>query len=245
MKIRIFVAPFAIALLSIADEPAALKKTTVPGWGTCINPAGDCKFSAENGTLKITVPGFDNPHDLGPELGNTTAPRVVQPVAGDFVIQVKITGEFEPGDESTQPGRTGYTGAGLVVFADENNFVRLERATLHGQGDESHPYTNFEIRVDGQIERFGTTGDLPTDKDKPTWLRLERKGNQMLGAMSQDGENWTYGEPKNLRAQAWSGNNIVAGVAAISTSRRMFTPTYSAFSLQQGAKPKTEKSQSK
>ena len=40
---------------------------------------------------------------------------VVQPVAGDFVIQVRVGGEFQPGAESTQPGRTGYTGAGLVV----------------------------------------------------------------------------------------------------------------------------------
>jgi len=243
MKIRTIVALIAIALPGVADEPAP-KKITIPGWGTCINPAGDCQFNAVNGALKITIPGFDNPHDLSPELASTTAPRVVQSVVGDFVIQVKITGDFEPGDESTQSGRTGYTGAGLVVFADENNFVRLERATLQHQGDESHPYTNFEIRVDGQLERIGTTGDLPTEQDKPTWLRLERKGNQMIGAMSHDGENWTYGEPKKLRAEAWNGNNIVAGVAAISTSKRMFTPTYSAFSLQQGAKPETRKPQS-
>lgn len=244
MRIRTLLALLTIGLTTLADESTP-KKEAIAGWGTAIDPAGDCKFKAADGKLMITVPGTDKPHDLSPELASSTAPRVLQPVRGDFVIQVRVDGEFQPGDESTQAGRTGYTGAGLVVFADQGNFVRLERATLHHQGDEEKPYTNFEIRVDGRLERIGTTGDLPTEWDKPTWLRLERKGQQLLGAMSHDGEHWTYGEPKELRAEAWTRDEIVAGVAAISTSRNPFVPTYSAFSIQQGAKPNTGSVESK
>ena len=223
----------------LSDKPAAQMPTPrmeiLSGWGTAIDPAGDCTFEKADGKLTISVPGSEKAHNLSPEKTNTTAPRVVQPIAGDFVIQVRVDGEFQPGAESTEPTRRGYTGAGLVVIADENNLVRLERATLWG-GGKPRPYTNFEIRVDGKLERFGNTGDLPTEADKPTWLRLERKGSQMLGAMSQEGEHWTYGTPKELRAEAWSQNNIVAGVAAISNSRDTFAPTYSAFSIQQDAK---------
>ena len=240
MKIHPFLALLAFALPSLADEPTP-KKEPVKGWGIALNPAEDCKFKADDGKLTITVPGSAKPHDLSSEIDNMTAPRVVQPVKGDFIIQVRVDGEFQPGDESTQFGRSGYTGAGLVVFADETNFVRIERATLHHQGDEARAYTNFEIRVDGKPERYGTTGDFPTEKDKPTWLRLERKGQQLLGAMSHDGEHWTSSEPKELRAEAWTRNDIVAGVAAISTSRQPFTPTYSAFSIQQASKPSIDK----
>lgn len=239
MKIHTLLALLAIVLPSVADEPTP-KKEPIEGWGVALNPAEDCKFKAENGKLTITVPGSDKPHDLSPELTSSTAPRVVQPVKGDFIIQVRVDGEFQPGAESTQPGRTGYTGAGLVVFADETNFVRIERATLHPQGDEARPYTNFEIRVNGELERGGITWDFPTEKDKPTWLRLERKGQQFIGAMSHDGEHWTSSEPKELRAEAWTRYDIVAGVAAVSTSRQPFIPVYSAFSIQQGAKPNTE-----
>ncbi|PHQ31598.1 DUF1349 domain-containing protein [Rhodopirellula bahusiensis] len=210
------------------------------GWGTPINPAGDCSFAASDEDLTIVVPGTETPHDLSPELESSTAPRVVQPVSGDFVVEVRVDGMFQPGDESTQPGRTGYTGAGLVVFADEGNFIRLERATLHRQAGEPEPYTNFEIRVDGRLERIGIVGELPADQSKPTWLRLERKGDLMLGSVSLDGNNWEHGDPKELRAEAWAGNGIVAGVAAISTSKGNFEPRYSALSLQRGSVPSDE-----
>jgi regulation of enolase protein 1 (concanavalin A-like superfamily) len=209
------------------DLAPKLPPASTTHWGTTINPAEDCKVSQGVGSLTISVPGTAKPHDLSPEMDSCTAPRVVQPVKGDFTIEVVVQGEFDPGDESSQEGRTGYTGAGLVVFADEKNFVRLERATLHRRGGEPAPYTNFEIRVDGKNERFGTTGDFKTEAGKPTWLRLERKGNQLFGSMSQDGKNWTKGEPKELRAEAWTKNDVVAGVAAISTSAQTFTPTFS------------------
>ena len=240
MKPHTCFALLAFVIPCLADEPTP-KSEPIKGWGIALNPAEDCKFKAEDGKLTITVPGAGQPHDLSPELLCNTAPRVVQSVKGDFVIQVKVEGEFQPGDESTQPGRTGYTGAGLVIFADDGNFVRIERATLQSQGDVATPYTNFEIREKGELERAGTTDDLATEKDKPTWLRLERKGQQVLGAMSHDGEHWTYGEPKDLRAEEWTRNDIVAGVAAISTSRQPFAPIYSAFSIQQDSKPSTEK----
>jgi regulation of enolase protein 1 (concanavalin A-like superfamily) len=244
MKIHHLIAAVVIVLPSAAEESTS-GKDSLSSWGVPLDLAEDCKFEAAAGKLTITVPGSVKPHDLSSELASGTAPRVLKPVKGDFIIQVRVDGEFQPGDESTQAGRTGYTGAGLVVFADHSNFIRLERATLHYQGGEAIPYTNFEIRVNGQLERIGTTGDLPMEKDKPTWLRLERKGSQMLGAMSHDGENWTYGEPKILRAEAWEKNSIVAGVAAISTSRKPFSPIYSSFSIHQGSGPALEKADPK
>ncbi|ELP32069.1 DUF1349 domain-containing protein [Rhodopirellula baltica] len=226
----------ALGLPIFADEPA----TTDPNladWGVPINPAGDCSFTASNEDLRIFVPGSETAHDLSPELESSTAPRVVQSISGDFVIEVRIDSQFEPGDESTQAGRTGYVGAGLVVFADDKNFVRLERATLHRQAGDPRPYTNFEIRVDGQLERAGRVGELPADQAKPTWLRLERKGDLMLGSVSLDGNNWEHAEPKELQAEAWMEDGIVAGVAAISTSKEHFEPRYSEFSLRQANVP--------
>ena len=112
-------------------------------------------------------------------------------------------------------------------MADELNFIRLERASLQRADSEEVPYTNFEIRVDGKTERWGSTDDLPTEADKSTWLRLERRGNEMHGAMSHDGENWTYAEPKQLTAEAWNGNGIQAGILAVSVSKQVFNPEFS------------------
>lgn len=242
MKITTTLCTLIAMLMPAVAQEATPKTLKVEGWGVAQNPAEDCLFkTGDGGKLTITVPGSSKPHDLSAELGNCTAPRVVQPVEGDFTIQVKIDGEFAPGGESTQEGRTGYTGAGLVVFADADNFVRIERATLQSPGGPAMPYTNFELRVHGELERFGTTGDFRTEADKPTWLRLERKGTKLIGAMSQDGVNWNYGEPKELFAEPWNQKGIVAGVAAISTSQKSFAPVYSELTLKHQGKPEEAK----
>lgn len=219
-------------LPGVAGEPPANKGEVLKGWGTTQDPEADCKFLVKEGKLTISVPGSDKAHDLSAELDNVTAPRVVQALKGDFRIQVKVEGEFQPGEQSTQEGRTGYTGAGLVIFADTRNYVRIERASLQTDGSGgARPYTNFEIRVDGELQHIGTTGDLPTQSGKPTWLRLEKKGREILGSMSQDGETWTPGTPKVLESKSWTDNTVLAGVAAISTSQKVFAPVYSELSV--------------
>jgi regulation of enolase protein 1 (concanavalin A-like superfamily) len=235
MKTKLICWATATMLLALVFEIGCSRSADgnmVAGWGTALNPAEDCEFELTSDRLTIIVPGAETPHDLSSELASSTAPRVLQPVSGDFVIQVRVDGEFQPGTESTQEGRSGYTGAGLLVMADAQNFVRIERATLHYPGDISRPYVNFEIRVNGELKQQGTTGDFPTEGNKPTWLKLERKGQQMLGAMSHDGENWIYGNPKDLSAEAWTQDSIVAGVAAISTSLQTFSPRYSELSVE-------------
>jgi regulation of enolase protein 1 (concanavalin A-like superfamily) len=214
----------------------AMDKNRIAGWGRAINLSADSVFLAEGGRLTIAVPGTEQPHGLSSELGSASAPLAVQPVKGDFVITVKVDGRFQPGDVATERQRSAYMGAGLVVFADASNYVTLVRAALQWPGEQPQPYINFEIRVDGQLEKFGQTGDFPLDPDQPVWLRLERKGDQMLGAMSQDGVTWTYGQPKQLRNESWNQNAMLAGVAAISNSLAPFTPSYTDLAVQPAAK---------
>src|SRR4051812_29204105 len=57
-------------------EPLEIK-----GWGTAINPDGDCKFSVERGRVTIAIPG--KVHALSAELGRVNAPRLLQEVEGD------------------------------------------------------------------------------------------------------------------------------------------------------------------
>jgi regulation of enolase protein 1 (concanavalin A-like superfamily) len=160
------------------------------------------------------------------------APRVLRKVGGDFVVEVKVDGTFNPSDQSTAERHVGYDGAGLVVLADDKNYVRIERATLHFQGKNPRPYTAFEIRADGDVVRLGDLLDFPTVAGKPTWLRLERKGHVMAGAMSQDGVHWKYGTPKKLETKAWDGDEVRVGVLAVTTCPEPFAPNLSDYSLQ-------------
>ncbi|MBI1176902.1 DUF1349 domain-containing protein [bacterium] len=224
---------FAIVAGAVVSSLSADDAPKLEGRGRAINPAGDCTFDVGDNSIRISVPGSDKSHDLSPELGSNTAPRVVRTVTGNFAIQVKVSGDFKPGGESTQAGRTGYTGAGLVLFADEKNFVRLERAVLQRPGDVPRPYINFEIRVNGRIGRMGTTGDFRLKPDGPVWLSLERKGLELRGAVSADGKTWSRGASKSLDPKISKQNGLSVGVAAISTSRQTFNPEYSELRLEQ------------
>ncbi len=199
-------------------------KRELPGWGTAIDPDHDCTFLVAEDALLIGVPG-SRAHDLAAEIHTTNAPCVLQSVRGDFTIQVRVEGLFAPGDESTKAGRTGYNGAAIVAMSDAQNVVTLARAVLQRRGEEAEPYANFEIRVAGELQRMGLTGDHPLPKTGPVFLRLERRGSKFLGAVSADGISWDVLEAKEIPAE-WP-NELQTGIAAISTSQDEFNPRFS------------------
>ena len=83
--------------LAIAQQAGDRK---LEGWGKVVDPDGDCKFDAARGSLSIAIPGTH--HNLNPAV-RQNAPRVLQEVEGDFTVQVRVSGDFEPGQRSTLP----------------------------------------------------------------------------------------------------------------------------------------------
>lgn len=206
-----------------AQAPASPK---IKAWGKAVDPAEDCTFKLIEDDLVIVVPGSTRPHDFSAELSNVDSPRVLREMKGDFTIEVKVDGLFSPGGESTQPGRTGYTGAGVVIMADNDNYVRLERAALQHEGsDRSFPYINFEVRLNGQLQQIGSTGDHKTPTAHPVWLRLSRRGQEFHASVKQEGEEWADMPPKKLPT-AWP-DALNTGVHAVSTSKQVFSPKFS------------------
>jgi len=202
---------------------AEVEEKNIPGWGIAKDPDGNCKFTVNEKTLTIRAPG--PVHDLSAELGQMNAPRVLQKVKGDFVAKVKVLGEFSPG-EATVPQRTAYNGAGLLLMASDQTYVRLDRATLVRSGVSQH-YANFELRKDGKIERFGTPIDYEIDPKKDTYLRIERKGDKVLGAVAQEPGKWHDLQPKTVDLAA----ELRVGVAAVNCSSRPFAPKFEDFSV--------------
>ena len=106
---------------------ASQQANILDGWGTPTDPASDCRLNAENGKLTITIPG--GTHDLSPTSGGMSAPRVLRKIEGDFRAQVKVTGEFKPGDKAHSPKTVPYNAAGLLIWHDNKNYVRFEAET--------------------------------------------------------------------------------------------------------------------
>jgi regulation of enolase protein 1 (concanavalin A-like superfamily) len=213
-----------VTVVAAADEPAKPRK--IRGWGEVLDPDGDCKITTSKGKLTIEIPG--SVHGLGVERGETNSPRVWNNVTGNFRAQVKVSADFPQAAESLLASRKPFHGAGLVAYADDDNNVRLERAELVLDG-KNVSYTSFEMRSNGNWTRGGRADEHPLRSDLPTWLRLERRGGLLRGAVSQDGEKWIELDPIKTPI----GKNLKVGVISGHDTSSEFKVTFEDFELSQ------------
>jgi regulation of enolase protein 1 (concanavalin A-like superfamily) len=116
------------------------------------------KYDTKSGVLRMNVPSGK---DLFGE--SRTAPQLLKAVTGDFEIETKVT--FDP--------REVYQGAGLLVFRNDNNYIRLERGFGGVGGGENG--VRFDKREDEVFEPVATQEKFPTDA-KTVELKLRRAG---------------------------------------------------------------------
>jgi regulation of enolase protein 1 (concanavalin A-like superfamily) len=158
------------------------------------------------------------------------APRVLQSTQNDFVAQVKVSGDFQPGETIADPRTTiSFNGAGLLVWQDEKNFLRLERNRWYvAEGKYACFPPLLEYYKDGEYQL--TNPDARLDnffKGRSTWLRLARKGKKMTASYSHDGKEWTVLKVFTVDF----ADKVSVGVAAINTSTERFKVEFEEFKV--------------
>jgi regulation of enolase protein 1 (concanavalin A-like superfamily) len=211
---------------NLADAPDLQAGPASPhilkGWGEAIDPDGDCSIDLENGRLTIKVPQVPGKgHGLEAEYKTLNAPRVLRDIEGDFIADLKVEGTFRPLGGSAKPNSFPFVGAGLLLWSDAGNYIRLERAAIVRQ-DQLLSYALFEERTNSRPVPPGGGLAVP---DGPTVLRLERKGSQITASVSADGTQWRAFPPRTVQFPA----KLKLGVAAISSSGEPFTVTLANF----------------
>jgi regulation of enolase protein 1 (concanavalin A-like superfamily) len=234
------------ALSGAAENKAEIKKAetekgekkpwVIEGWGTAIDPDGDCKIEEDKGILTITVPG--TLHDLFPPNSVVNAPRVMKEVEGDFSAQVKVVGSFDPGNEPVKGFDRAFHSAGLLVWQDEKNYTRYERGEIIWQHNGLHLYYAplCQLRLDGKYTELMPAQKMyrkPVFKDSTVYLRLDRKGDVMTPYLSKDGKDWK----KGAEFKAFSGKKVQVGIAALNTSSREFKVFFEHFKVTTPEKP--------
>lgn len=210
------------AIIPVADTKVSDAFSATPaqssgslaGWGDVINPDGDCVLNATNGKLTIALPGTD--HVLRPERHKMNAPRVMQEVTGEFDLQVKVSGDFALNAKSVVPGRSPYQDAGLLVWLDDKNNLKLSRARITVQG-RTGDYFNLEFRHEGQV------GEIPFPREawqvlrsKTVYLRLQIHSDATTASVSADGNKWFSttlpggGRPEKIQAGVLAENNTAS-----------------------------------
>jgi regulation of enolase protein 1 (concanavalin A-like superfamily) len=195
----------------------------LPGWGRVVDPSGDCDASlADNrNRLRITVP--ETPHVLSAEDPGLlmNAPRVVRRVRGDFTADVRVLGRLEPGRSRTTH-YDPYHGAGLIVWQDPSNYLRLERAVGFIKG-RPHPYINYELREGGRL----AVSHGITVEGRPLSLKLRRRGRSFSAWYSRDGRRWV----ELARVDAALNERAEVGVVAVNSSARTLSAELERFSV--------------
>ena len=186
---------------------------TVKGWGLVVDPLGDCTFSHEEGKFTIKVPGAY--HDLWPVKGKVNAPLVLQEVAGDFTMEVLIEEVTKAEPDTALPGlasTASFHAGSLVIWQDAKNFVRFDRTDMNKDGRAT---TACYLHIFQDGER--TASLAPAVPDRPTHLRLTRKGDRITVAYSQDGaKTWT----SLAEQKAALADKVKAGVSALNSTSR-------------------------
>lgn len=221
MRRRASLLVLAVGLLGLSPLWAADKPEPIPGWGEFTDPDGDCKVKAEKDRLTLKVPGVA--HDFAGELKRWNAPRVLSRVEGDFIVEVQVSGKFNPAAESTIEGRRSYNGAGILLIQDKDNHLSLQRGVVH-LGDRTRHYANFELRRNAELVTSLYENEL---EDKPVFLRVERRGNKVYGLSSHDGVNWKAYDPIEVEFP----KAIDVGVVGINSSADPFECAFEGLTL--------------
>jgi len=163
-----------------------------------IDPDKDCRLfkDAENNRIKIEIPG-DKLHTLAPELVAQldkkkplhNAPMTLTAVQGDFAAFVEVVGEISPGlalpeDRQGNHIASTFQGAGLLLYQDRDNFVRLERTSGVAAGS-MHLIDKvlFEVIKGGKRVESQT---YPLPPEGPAYLLLMRRKGRVAWGTSHD-----------------------------------------------------------
>ncbi len=168
----------------------------------------------------MTAPDGES-HVLSAELDRLNAPRLFKGARGDFDARVVVTGVLHPAGRSTIAEYPApFHGGGILLWQDEENYIRLEIAAdvQHGK---SRPYANFEYRKDGAL---ALSQGLKIS-DNSSHLRLKRRADTIYAAFGPDGLRWTSFPPLVTKLK----NRVQVGIAAINTSSKPLNAEFEKF----------------
>jgi len=198
--------------------------------------ADECQLAKDAREHKSTITLPPKVFSLSPKVTNRqrkpihNAPRAMTEVEGDFLAYVQVNGDIDPGLDATTDARGhklpfSFQGAGLLLYQDKDNFVRLERACMAERASLVR-----ELLV--EVVRGGTEFDyyyiaLPGDPSAPLDLFLIRRKGRVTCLFSYDGRTLLAFRDFSLDYP----DRITIGLTASNLSKKPFTAKFSDFVL--------------
>jgi regulation of enolase protein 1 (concanavalin A-like superfamily) len=202
--------------------PPPKEIATVPPLGPLIDPAHMSQVAADADGLTIKVPAglfiFDG------KRGIDNAPRALTAVEGDFTAEVLMAGDMRSGTKPLKGLPFTFQGAGLLLWLDKGNYVRLERTSWYT--GERFSKIWVESCKDGKQVKT----DARNIRDGAVRLRMERRGEDLVYSYSLDGKTWL----KFPAAKLGLPPRVNVGISASNASPRPFPARFENFKLDAG-----------
>ena len=182
------------------------------GWGEIVDPDGDVAVKEHDGGLSITIPAKH--HDLThtKNYSMLNAPRVLQPVDGDFTVSVVIKAFPLPKGVPPAGGTHSYQSCGLLIWQDDRNFIRIERAA---NAKAPRPFVWIEQFAAGKA----VSSKLVSVFNQDVPLRVSRTGDRFTYYVNTDkAMGWSKVFEENIK---WP-ERLQVGVTAINSAARVF-----------------------
>lgn len=141
--------------------------------------------------------------------------------APNLVLRDMPADSFTAETKVTMAGTTKYEQAGLVVYGDDDNYVKM---TFQARDVDAASRVFQWLREDDQIPDEFNTPLLGANYPSTVWMRITSDGTTLTAAYSHDGVQWInmlvsrdLPESENLRIglMAVAGNAGVAGEVAV------------------------------
>jgi S1-C subfamily serine protease len=200
--------------------------------------ANDCELTkdAKQHLITISIPA-NQAFSLSPRVQSKqnkpvhNAPRTMAEIDGDFAAFVEVSGDINPGLDPIKDPRGRHLGichqsAGLLLYQDKDNFMRLERA-CRTQGAMQIRELLVEVVRHGK-EFVYYYIPLPGDPKAPMILYIVRQGDRIKCLFSfDDGRSLGIFHDFTLDYPA----KVKIGLCASNLSKKSFTARYESFVL--------------
>ncbi len=140
------------------------------GWSWVRQDSQHWSLTARPGYLQIRTQGGE----LGGSYNDAHNILLRDAPAGDFTWQTTV--DFSP--------QNNYQQAGLLVYQDDDNYIKLVR--VYGDAQKAEFANEQNQAYTGQTAFFSGV---------PSFLRIRRVGNEYIGGYSADGQTWTEFAP--------------------------------------------------
>lgn len=224
-RTALLLAACAVALVAAAPVPPEAKVRQ--RYGAWLDPDKDCVLELlKNEVVKIGVPG--TPHSMRGGAGKRNAPRLWQPVTGDFVATVRVSFPIPgPGKAYAETNRHAVHAAGLVAWAADDDHMRLVRQAHTSDKVPEEQFSQYLPEAGAGGGKIHTYVPAPERAGGSAVLRLERTGKKVTCLVTREGfEDYKFGAVE----VGW-GDTVKVGLLAESGYPAPFEATFDEYKL--------------